>query len=183
MKEVRKIVVKEDSDFWKSIKEAANLDAEKAAEKAAEQARKETLARAEKRATEHKAYLDSIKNYDKLDFKNGAKRARIEDSVKNRLALQKQVNEEYAIQSRLEAEIQESCAHEMVLERRSSYRDEYDTWHDGPKERKCIECFLTEQEKHYEEKPFNNLSKSKVIFLRRIIDDKEYELEFEDLKW
>ena len=71
----------------------------------------------------------------------------------------------------------------MVLERKTSYLDEYDSWNDGPKERKCVECFLTEQEKRYEDKPYDDLNESKVVLLRRTIDDKEYELEFDDLKW
>jgi hypothetical protein len=180
MKEVHKIVIKEGSDFWKAMQKAANLDPEQAAAEAAERARKEVEAKIAKRDAERKVYLDSLKEYDKLEFKSAPIRLRIEDSVANRKHLQKQVNEEYALQHRLEKEIQDSCSHEMVIERRTSWRDEYDQWHEGHYERKCVECFLVEEQKN---QGYVKLAKSQRVLLRRIVDGKEYELEFDDLKW
>jgi hypothetical protein len=172
-----KITINIDSDFWKSMQEAANLDAEKAATKAAEQARKETLARAAKRDAEHKAYLDSIYEYDAFIFPSDKEQGAIRESIARRLDFQKLVSKEYAIQDSLEKKIKESCCHDMVIERKTSYRDEFDYWHEGPYERKCVECFLVE------EQGYSKLKKSRVILLRRIVDGKEYELEFDDLKW
>jgi hypothetical protein len=190
-----KIAINKESEFWKSMQKAAGSveeEAEKAANEAAERARKEVLAKAAKRDAEHKAYLNSIHDYDSFYFPSDKERGAIGKSIARRIDLQKLVNNEYAIQSSLEKQIRESCCHDMVLERRTSYRDEFDSWHDGNYERKCIECFLIEESVHkidsryYESctsKKYSKLEKSRVVLLRKTIDGKEFELEFDDLKW
>lgn len=183
MKEVHKIVINEDSDFWKSMREVANLDAEKAAAKAAEQARKETLARAEKRASEHKAYLESIKDYDKLEFKHESLRVAIKEIQTQNNKYYAKISENNKSQCNFINDLQNKCCHLLVIERKTSYRDEYDSWHDGPKERKCVECFLEEKEERYVEEPYEILGNSQVVLLRKTVDEKEFELEFDDLKW
>ena len=69
----------------------------------------------------------------------------------------------------------------MVLERETSWKDEYDQWCKGNNERKCLECFLVEQGNYRNE--YDRLNKSTVVLLRQTIDNKEFELEFDDLKW
>lgn len=192
MREVRKITINPDSDFWKSIKESANIDAEKAATAAADRARKEALARAEKIAAEKKAYLDSIRHYDKLEFKTEELRQKILQHNKRRAELQAQVSAEWAKEENLRKDLQRVCSHDLVIEMRTTYRDDYDNWHDGHYERRCVECFLTEKSDyamnergygHSFDKKYHKLEKSTVVLLRKTVDGKEYELEFDDLKW
>jgi len=184
MKEVGpKISIKEGSEFWKSMQEAANLDAEKAATRAAEQARKETLARAAQRTAEKKAYLDSLVNYDELKSDHESLKLAIKECAIQNKKLYEKISENSKSQKTYQDTLQCKCYHSMVIERKTSYRDEYDSWHDGPRERKCVECFLTEQEERHVEKPYDDLNDSRVVLLRRTIDGKEYELEFDDLKW
>jgi hypothetical protein len=187
MKEVHKIILKEGSALWKAKK---NVPIEEAAEKAAldaaDKARKEVLANAAKREAADKAYRDSIKEYDRLVFQSDPERKQIQESIARRKYLEKQVSDEYATQKSIDKEIKDCCPHEMVVERRTSWRDEYDSWHEGPYERKCIECFLVEEQKYYADtnkKCYSKLEKSQRVLLRRIVDGKEYELEFDDLKW
>lgn len=183
MKEVHKIIRKEGSDFWKNMQKAAGSveeDAEKAATEAADRARKEVLAKAAKRAAEDKAYRDSLKEYDKLEFNTHILRELIQQNANNRKALHDEINELWKIEKAKIAELQSQCKHEMVIERRTSWTDEYSQWHEGPHERKCVECFLVEEQKH---EGYVKLAKSQRVLLRRIVDGKEYELEFDDLKW
>lgn len=191
MREVRKITINPDSDFWKSIKESANVDAEKAAAAAADRARKEALARAEKLAVEKKAYLDSIRHYEKLEFKTEEFRERIREHGRRRSEYQAQVTAEWAKEENLRKDLQRVCSHDLVIEMRTSYRDDYDNWHDGHYERRCIECFLTEKSDYqpetrgyeYSRDRYKKLEKSQVVLLRKTVNGKEYELEFDDLKW
>lgn len=193
MREVHKITINPNSEFWKSVKESANLDAEKAAAAAADRARKEVLARAEKQAAERKAYLDSIKNYDQLEFKTQELRDKIEDCVTQRNELSKKSTDIWYLQEEYRKKIQSTCTHDMAIERRTSWRDEYDSWHDGHYERKCIECFLEEKSdypvgdrrygKYTGESKYHKLENSQVVLLRKTVNGKEYELEFDDLKW
>lgn len=193
MREVHKITINPNSEFWKSVKESANLDAEKAASAAADRARKEVLARAEKQAAERKAYLDSIKHYDKIEFKTQELRDKIEDCIAQRNELSKKSTDIWYLQEEYRKKIQTICTHEMVIERRTSYRDEYDDWHEGHYERKCIECFLEEKSeysagdkrygKYTGDSKYHKLENSQVVLLRKTVNGKEYELEFDDLKW
>jgi hypothetical protein len=191
MRPVQKITINKDSDFWKSMQKAAELDADKAAEQAAARARKETLERAEQRAAEKKAYLDSIRHYDKLEFKTEILREKIRQHGKHRAELQAQVSAEWSKEENLRKDLQRVCTHDLVLETRTSYRDDYDSWHDGHYERKCIECFLVEKSDEqpgtrryeYSKDKYRLLEKSQVVLLRKTVDGKEYELEFDDLKW
>lgn len=189
MKQVKPLIRNEESDFWKDMREAAQLDADKAAEHAAAQARKETLERAEKRAAEEKAYLDSIRDYDKLTFKSKALKKKI---VQTNAAIKLLYHQAATKNKELvdyRKELQTQCAHEMVLEKRESYMDEYHYSHDGNYVRKCVECLLEEQStfkfgtKSYgSNKKFDKLEKSQVVILRRTLDGKEFELEFDDLQ-
>jgi hypothetical protein len=191
MKPVQKIIFNKDSDFWKSMQKAAELDADKAAEQAANRARKETLERAEQRAAEKKAYLDSIRHYDKLEFKTEILREKIRQHGKRRAEFNAQASAEWAKEENLRKNLQRVCSHDLALETRTSYCDDYDTWHDGHYERKCIECFLVEESDEqpgtrryeYSNKKYRTLEKSQVVLLRKTVDGKEYELEFNDLKW
>jgi len=191
MKPVQKISIKEGSDFWKSMQKSAELDADKAAEQAAERARKETLERAEKRAAEKKAYLDSIRHYDKIEFKDGLLRTQIQECIDRRAELNNLASKEWQKQEGLRKELQTKCSHDMALEMRTFYEDEYGSYHDGHYERKCIECFLVEKSDSlpgsrsydYSREKYKKLEKSQVVLLRKTVDGKEYELEFDDLKW
>jgi len=191
MRPVQKITINKDSDFWKSIQKSAELDAEEAATKAAARARKETLERAEKLAAEKQAYLDSIRHYDKLEFKNEKIREQIQECIALRADYSKLSSDQWQKQEELRKKLQAQCSHDMVIEMRTSYRDDYDSWHDGHYERKCIECFLVEQSDSlpgqrgydFSRDKYKKLEKSQVVLLRKTVDGKEYELEFEDLKW
>ena len=191
MKPVQRITIDKGSDFWKSLQESANMDAEKAAAAAADRARKETLDRAERNALQKKAYLDSIRHYDKLEFKTETLREKIRQSAAHRAALKSQLKAEWAKEEVEREEHQKICSHDFVLEMRTSYRDDYDSWHDGHYERKCIECFLVEKSDYQigehgyslSREKYKLLEKSEVVLLRKTIDGKEYELEFDDLKW
>jgi len=191
MKPVSKITINKDSDFWKSMQKAAELDADEAAAHAAARARKETLDRAEKRAAEKKAYLDSIRHYDKIEFKDKLLRNQIQECIDRRAELSALVSKEWQKQEDLRKELQSKCLHKEAIEMRTSYRDDYDNWHDGHYERKCIECFLVEKsdglpgQRGYESSrdKYKKLEKSEVVLLRKTVDGKEYELEFDDLKW
>lgn len=191
MREVHGIKIKPDSDFWKSMKEAANLDAEKAATQAAERARKETLERAERIAREKQAFLDSIRYLNKLEFKTQEIRKEIQECERRREEYRRKGSVEWAHQDELQKKLQATCTHDLVLERLTHYKDEYDSWHEGHHERKCIECFLVEESDYnvgdrsygHGRRKFNKLEKSQAILLRKMVDGKEFELEFDDLKW
>lgn len=193
MKEVGKIVIKKDSDFWKSMQKIINEDAEEAAAKAAERARKEVLERAEKRAAEKKAYEDSLRDYDSYPFENKALRAKISKCRDRISKLNAQLSKEYSEVEKLRKELQSKCSHKEVIEMRTKWTDEYEQWHDGHYERKCIECHLVEKsdypvgDKKYgyfsEESKYHKLEKSQVVLLRKKVGNKEFELEFKDLEW
>jgi hypothetical protein len=181
MKQIGKIKINKDSDFWKQMQRAAELDVEKAAAAAAEHARKETQARIDKKAAQHKAFLDSLRYVDKLEFRNERLREQIRESVKDRAKLQEQISAKWVIEDAIRHELEVKCLHDMVLERETSWKDEYDQWCKGNNERKCLECFLVEQGNYRNE--YDRLNKSTVVLLRQTIDNKEFELEFDDLKW
>lgn len=81
-------------------------------------------------------------------------------------------------QNELLKQMQSKCDHQYTLERKTSWRDEYDSWHDGYPERKCIDCFLEEKSNHI---GYQKLAKSTVIELITNKEDKIFSLEFEDL--
>lgn len=190
MRQVGKITIKPDHPWAKE----ANIDAEAAATAAAEKARKEVLERAAQRAAAEKAYRDSLKNYDKLEFKTQDLRDSIVASRTRRAELNAQVSEEWKRQEHYRTQLQDKCSHQMVIEHRTTWCDEYDSYHDGHYERKCIECFLVEEsdyrvdERGYgrtssHSKKYHKLEAAQIVLLRRTIDSKEYELEWDDLKW
>jgi hypothetical protein len=189
MKEIRTIKINPDSDFWKATKRQD--DPEAAAVLAAERARKEVEERNAKREAERKAYLGAIRYHDFLQFKTQELRDQIMECEERRDNLRLQQSQEWEKQSALLQKVQNLCLHEMCLEKRTSYTDEYGGWHDGHYERKCIECFLVEEsdrlvtDNYYEKsrKKYNKLEKAVVVMLRKVVDDKEFELEFDDLKW
>jgi hypothetical protein len=181
MKEIHPI--NKDSDFWKSINKANELDPEKAAAQAAERARKEVLDKIAERDAVRKAFLDSLRYIEKLEFKTQVLRDQIKECEIHRAELSRQSGAAWAKEERLIKEIQNVCTHDLCIEIRTSYRDEYDSWHDGHYERKCIECFLVEESDGYGCKKYNKLEKSQVILLRKVVEDKEFQLEFDDLKW
>jgi hypothetical protein len=191
MKPVQKITINKDSDFWKSMQKAAELDADEAATRAAARARKETLERAEQRAAEKKAYLDSIRHYDKIEFKDRLLRTQIQECIDQRAELSILSSKAWQKQETLRKELQTKCSHDMVLEMRTTWEDEYGSYHDGHYERKCVECFLIEKSDYsIDSRSYSNgrekyhkLEKSQVVLLRKTVDGKEYELEFDDLKW
>lgn len=190
MKKTSKIIRKPDSDFWKEMEAAATqFNAEKAATEAAERARKETLERAARYEAAQKAYLDSIKYYDDLTFDNSDIIGEINKSKEEINSLQIQLSEVYLKKKNLFEKLKRKCSHKMVLERRTSWTDEYGDWHEGNSERKCIECLLEEESTYPVEsrsygsnKKFDHLEKSQVVNLRRIINGVEYELEYDDIK-
>ena len=190
MKQVGQIKIKEDSDLWKSIQKSRELDPEKAAARAAEKARKEVQEEIAKREAERKAYLDSLRFLENLEFKTQNLRDQIKKCEARRAKLRKQASEEWDKEEQLIKEIQKTCTHEMCIEMQITYKDEYDDWHDSHYERKCIECFLVEESstpinyaRFSSERKYHKLEKSQVVLLRQTVDDKEYELEFDDLKW
>lgn len=191
MKEIHGIRINPDSDFWKSMKEAANLDAEKAAAQAAERARKEALERAERIAKEKKAYLDSIRYIDKLEYKTEEIRKEVQECSRRREEYKRKASVEWEHQEIARKKLQAFCTHDLVIERKTTYTDEYGDWHDGHLERKCVECFLVEEsdyavnDRRYGDhrRKYNKLEKSQPVLLRKVIDGKEFELEFSDLTW
>lgn len=193
MKKVGKIIIKKDSEFWKSMQEVANQDAEKAAAQAAERAKKEVLERAERRAAEKKAYEDSLRDYDSYPFENKTLITKLNNCYARISKLNAQLSKEYGEVEKLRKELQNKCSHKEVIERGTKWTDEYDQWHDGHYERKCVECHLVEKsdypvsDKKYgyfsEESKYHKLEKSQVVLLHKTVGDKEFELEFDDLTW
>jgi hypothetical protein len=193
MRQVGKITIKEDSEWGKALRRDAEVDAEQAATAAAEKARKEVLDRASKRAAEAKVYRDSIRYYDRLTFENQGLIDSILASRARRQELDTQSSEEWKRQEHYRQQLQEKCHHQMVIEHQTSWQDEYESYHDGHYERKCVECLLVEEstyhpnERNYgysrASKVYVKLLNSQVVLLRKTIDGKEYELEFDDLKW
>jgi len=189
MKQIGRITLNPDHPWAKEAK----IDAEQAATAAAERARKEVLDRATKRAAEEKAFRDSIKYYDKLKFVNQDLINSVLASKKRRDELNAQASEEWKRQEHYRQQLQGKCSHEMVIEHRTTWTDEYDSYHDGHYERKCAECFLVEQsDQHPSEhnygygsrtKVYTKLLNSQVVLLRKVVDGKEFELEFNDLTW
>jgi hypothetical protein len=157
------------------------LDPDKAAEIAAERARKETLEKIARKKATDQAYLDSLCNYDEQVFETGSIRESIIEARKELNKLHKKYIDVYKKLDTKVKELQTKCSHGKVIERKTSYSDEYGTWHDGPMERKCIECFLVEQDDY--EDHYCGLAKSKVVILRTEKDGETYILEFDDLKW
>lgn len=187
MRQVPRITINPDHPWAKEAK----IDAEQAATAAAERARKEVLERAAQRAAADKVYLDSIRHYDKLKFKNEELIEHIRHSSVRHGELLTQASEEWKRGDHYRKELQAKCSHDLVLEHRTSYTDEYEQWHDGHYERKCVECLLEEESSYrvdecnysYGRKKYAKLEKSQVVLLRKTIDGKEFELEFDDLKW
>lgn len=185
------IKVKKGSDLWNLIKERENLDPEKEAQKAADFARKKAQAELDEREIKRKAYLDSLCYYEKLEFANQDLRSKIEFCCRQYEKLQSQAGQESRKSKEILKELQEKCSHDMSIEKRTTYTDEYDQWHDGHFERKCIECFLVEKSDYlpsdrsfaYGHKKYVKLLKSKVVLLRKTINGEVYEIEFDDLKW
>lgn len=193
MREVPKITIRSDSDLFKSLQQKFEQEAEKEAALAAEKIRKEILDKRAKEDAQRKAYLDSIKYYEneKIEFKNKNLRDNIIRIAQRRNKLYDKIKKLYEQEKDNIEELKNKCSHEMVLERRTSWKDEYDSWHDGCYERKCLECFLVEESNYkvdeysYERsnKRYSKLEKSQVVILRSLIDGKEFQLEFEDLKF
>lgn len=193
MKQVGKIIINKDSDFGKSLLKEAEVVAEEAAALAAERARKEVLARATQRAAAQKAFQDSLKYYDQLAFKNQNLIDSILASRARRSELDAQSHEEWKRQEHYHKQLQEQCFHEMAIEHRTTWSDEYDTYHDGDYERKCVECLLVEEssyhpsERNYglgsRSKVYSKLLNSQIVRLRKMVDGKEFELEWDNLKW
>lgn len=193
MRQVGKITINPDSDFGKLLLKDAEVDAEQAATAAAKRARKEVLDRAARRAAEDKAFRESLKYYDKITFANQNLRDSIQDSKKRRDELNAQASEEWKRQEHYLKQLQEKCSHQMVIEHRTSWQDEYESYHDGHYERKCVECFLVEQSTYHptdrnygfggNAKIYAKLISSQVVRLHKTVDGKEYELEFDDLTW
>jgi hypothetical protein len=192
MRKAGKIQIKQGSNFWNMIHKD-DKDIEEAAAEAADHVRKELLDKAAKKAAEQKAYQDSIHYYDRISFAKPSQILR--DKI---IKCRDKYNEfetkqsiEWAKLEEFRKELQEKCLHEMALEIRTSYKDEYDQWHEGHYERKCIECFLVEESDYgvgdrlysYGRKKYNKLEKAKVVELRETINGEEFQLEFEDLKW
>ena len=193
MREVRPITIKKDSELWKQLQKEAEHTAEQVAAAAADRAKKEFLEKATQKAAAEKAYRDSIKHYDGLYFANKGLQDAILASKARRAELDVQSHEEWKRQEHYRKQLEEKCSHEMVIEHRTTYCDDYDHYHDGDYERKCIECFLAETSTYHptdrnygfgsNAKVYTKLLKSQVVLLRKTIDGKEYELEFDDLKW
>jgi hypothetical protein len=178
------VKLKEGSDLWNLMKERENLDPEKEAQKAAEAARKRAQAELDKRAAEHQAYLDSLRYIEKMEFKTADIRRTLEVYHSQYNELKEQASKQWSLVDKTRKELQEKCTHDLVIERQTRYNDEYDQWHDGPMQRKCIECYLVEENYDYSlSKKYDKLRNSKVILLRRTINGEVYEVEFDDLKW
>lgn len=190
MKQVGKIVIKPNSDFWKTQNKTIEQEAEEAANAAAQRARKEVLERAAAREAARKAYLDSIRYVDKLQFKNQSlldKIAKVNDRIRS---LNDKLHLEFDKVRALREELQKNCSHDEVIERTTKYTDEYEQWHDGHSERKCLECHLVEESSYprddrmytYGSKKYDRLENSKVVLLMQKSGDKEFQLEFNDIK-
>src|ERR1700679_2147141 len=145
MKKIARIKIKEGSSFMKMIEESINIDPEKIAAEAAERARKEATERLNKRKAEQKAYLESIRHYDELVFINEPLREKILKLESRIATLNKQLSAENKKKEETRKQLQAKCLHDMVLERRTTYKDDYDNWHDGNYERKCLEFVVTEE--------------------------------------
>ncbi len=192
MKEVAgKVVIKKDTDFWKSMQKVLNEDPEEAAAKAAERARQEVIERNKKRAAEQKAYEDSLRDYDSYPFENKVIRAKI-NKCRDRIGkLNAKLSKEYKEAADLRKELQSKCSHKEVIERGTTWQDEYEEYHPGYFQRKCIDCGIMEEssyrvnDRSYEHgsKKYDRLEKSQVVLLRKKVGNKEFELEFKDLEW
>lgn len=173
---MRKIYkIKFNSEFWKNIKESA-----KSAEKLPDWAKSPKT-----------PDPPQIFDIDKLTFKHSLFQLKLKKLIDRRQKLYDKAKE---IQSKvidITKIFQDKCLHQMCLEKRTSYKDEYDDWHDDHFERKCIECLLTEKSSYLindiyyksSDTKYDKLEKSQVVQLRKIIDNEEYEVEFEDLKY
>jgi hypothetical protein len=117
-------------------------------------------------------------NSDKVVIKHKSLRNRIAALLVKHKALTTKASEIWQKQYELLKQMQSKCKHELVLERKTSWRDEYDDWREGYPERKCIDCFLEEKSNH---DGYKKLAKSTVIDLITKDGDKIFSLEFEDL--
>lgn len=188
MREVYTIKINPDSDFAKSA--VRQDDPEAAALAAAERARREVQDRLTRQEAERKSYADSLRYLDKIEFKNEKLRRSIGLSQKILIEYKALISEEYDVKVSAIKELQKLCEHKEVIEQQTSYKDEYDDWHSGHWERKCIECFLVEESSYHTSSrayggtnKYSKLEKATPILLRKIVDGKEYQLEFDDLKW
>lgn len=178
------IKLKEGSFLADLIRERENLDPEKEAQKAAEAARKKAQAELDKRAAEHQAYLDSLRFFEKMEFKTADIRRTLEVYLSQYNELKERASKQWSLVDQTRKELQEKCTHDLAIQRQTRYNDEYGDWHDGPMERKCIECYLVEENYDFSlSKKYDKLRNSKVILLRRTINGEVYEMEFDDLKW
>jgi hypothetical protein len=127
-------------------------------------------------------YPDPVPRYElgseKVLVKHKGLRDKINSLLNKYRKLTDQASEIWNKQNILMKQMQGKCAHDLVLERKTSYRDEYDSWHDGYPERKCIDCFLVETE---DRDGFKKLAKSTIIELIIHKEDKIFSLEFEDV--
>jgi hypothetical protein len=85
----------------------------------------------------------------------------------------------YQKKTELVNRLQSKCEHELCLERTTSYKGEYDEWHNNYPERKCVDCFLVDKSNY---NGYNKLKNSQVIELVIKKEDKVFSLDFEDLK-
>lgn len=180
MKEIGKIRINPNSDFWKSIKAENEKTADQVAAEAAEKARKEYLARQARIEAANKAYLDSIRHYDQIEFEHDDIRQQIAASLKRRRDLEAKVSKEWKKEEELRKKLQATCSHKECIEHKTYWSNEWDDRLEGPMERKCITCFLVDREK---DRRFHTLANSVVVNMRRTVKNKEYELDFDDLTW
>jgi hypothetical protein len=117
-------------------------------------------------------------NSDKLVVQHKSFRIKIGSLLKKYRDLTARASIIWKKQSELLQQMQSKCNHEYVLERKTSYRDEFDYWYDGYPERKCIDCFLEEKS---DRDGYKKLAKSTVIELIMTKGDKVFSLEFEDV--
>src|SRR5208282_6230111 len=104
-------------------------------------------------------------------------------SQKCRAELKAQASEEWNRQEHYRQQLQEKCSHQMVIEHQTSWQDEYESYHDGHYERKCVECFLVEESTYHPthrnygsgdySRVYAKLLHSQVVRLRRVVDGKE----------
>jgi hypothetical protein len=116
---------------------------------------------------------------DKLICKQRGLRTRITSLRAKHKALTSKASEIWKKSDELLKRLQNKCPHQYCLERKTSWRDEYDSWHDGYPERKCVDCFLKENS---DWKGYQKLDKSTVIELVTHQGEKIFSLEFEDLE-
>ena len=116
---------------------------------------------------------------DKLVIKHKGLRTRIASLLEKYRNLTARASTIWQKQNELLQQMQFKCDHQYVLERTTSYRDEYDEWHNGYPERKCIDCFLVEKSLC---DGYKKLDKSTVIELIMNQGEKIFSLEFEDLQ-